>query len=229
MTVEPAHEQASRKYDQFKRLKLIKRLLLYGSALGFSVFNRKDVYNAIEYIWSCYVAKTHDQPYDTLIWHYSYAVVEMGATLANFVFLMMGAYFSYLIIWIIWQPEDCDEIQLEYRRSEAEKSYRQLVREDRIYETAENVLKQNIELRSQLDSVNDELLKLQDRLIRIKFETYAIESNQRGKRAGKRAAATSLDLFDAKPHTPKPCDQSQARAIKKKWRISKRRRSAPEF
>ena len=225
----PDYKAAGHKLNHYKRLKLIKCILLLGSTLSFTVFRRTDVSMTLQFLWSCFVAQTHDQPVESLYDHFSYAVINLGPTLVDFLFVMIAIYFVYFFICLIWPAEDEDENYLEYLCREAEKSYKQRIREARLYETAEDTLEQNIKLRSQLGCVNNELLKLQDRLVKIKLEISAIEIKQRGKTTKKSAPDDAPDLFKVAPYPRKLCDEPQSRAIKRKWGISRRPRNTPEF
>lgn len=224
MKVKTVSREAEYKYDQYKRLKLIKRALLLGSALSFTVINRADVSAALQFLWSCYVSQRHDQPFEELNDHYHFAVFEIGSTVTQFVIVMSVAYFCSLTISLIWLAEDNDELRLEYQRQEAEKSYRQLAREARLYATSEDILEQNIKLRTQLRPINDELSKLHDRLIKIRLEVAAID-NKPSPMPPKKQPAAEPDLFEAAPCPQKPL----ARDIAAKWRIPKRRRDTPKF
>ena len=224
MTVKTVSREAEYKFDQYKRLKLIKRALLLGSGLVFLVIKKAEAKETFQFLWSCYVSRRHDQPFDEIAEHYRFSVLDIADTAALFAYVMAAAYLLYIIISLMWPAEDQDEVRLEYRRREAEKNYRQLAREARLYATSEDILEQNIKLRDQLLPINDELSKLHDRLIKIRLEVAAIDNKQNPKPPKKQPAAEP-DLFEAAPCPQKPL----ARDIAAKWRIPKRRRDTPKF
>ena len=226
-----AHErdvnEAEYKFVQFTRLRLIKRTLILGSGLGFVIINWSNVVEALQYLWSCYVSKKHNQPLNDIAEHYRFSVFEIGNTLMLFAFVMGAASFGSNMISLIWPAEDKDQLRLEYLSRSAQKYYEQLKREARLYETAENVLEQNVKLRAQLGPINDDLMRMSDALTKMRVEMSVIDTKRRPKHLikSKQTTSSALDLFEHTSCPPKPLTH----AIKAKWRISKRRRSPPEF
>ena len=226
VTFDPDNEyrHSDYKFDQFKRLKRIKQGLLWVSGLGFIILKRADVNETLQFLWSCYVSKRHDQPFDEIEKHYRFSVFEIGDTVNQFAFVMAAAYCAYVVFALLCPAEDKDELSLEQWRREAEKNYQQLKRETRLYETAQDILKENQKLRGQFAPINNHLIKLQERLVRVRLEITAIESVQSGKTVKKRSRPEA-DLFETAPSPPK----TPARTIRAKRRLPKRRRNIPKF
>ena len=226
-----AHErdvsEAEYKFEHFARLRLLKPTLILGSGLGFVGINWSDVVEALQFLWSCYVSKRHDQPFNDIAEHYRFSVFEIGNTLMQFAFVMVAAYFCHHMICLISPAEDKDQSRLEYLSRSAQKHYEQLKREARLYETAENILEQNIKLRAQLAPINDELMRMGDALTKMRVEMSALDAKRSSRRVTKpkQVASPALDLFEFTHAPPKPLTHT----IKAMWRMGKPRRGAPKF
>ena len=218
------HHHANYKFDQFKRLKRIKQVLLWASGLGFIILKRAEVNETFQFLWSCHVSARHNQHFNKIENDYKFSIVEIGDTLNQFAFVMVSAYCVYIVIALLCPAEDKDELSLEQWRREAEKNYQQLKRETRLYETAQDILKENQKLRDQFAPINNHLIKLQERLVRVRLEITALESVQSGKTVKKRSRPEA-DLFETAPSPPK----TPARTIRAKRRLPKRRRNIPKF
>jgi hypothetical protein len=219
--------EAEYKFEHFTRLRLLKRTLILGSGLGFVVINWSNVVEALQFLWSCYVSKRHDQPFNDIAEHYSFSVLEIGNTLMQFAFVMVGACFCHHMICLISPAEDKDQSRLEYLSRSAQKYYEQLKREAQLYKTAENILEQNMKLRAQLGPINDELMRMGDAMTKMRVEMSAIDAKRSSRRITKpkQVASPAPDLFEHTPCPPKPLTHT----IKAKWRMGKPRRGAPKF
>ena len=227
MEHERDRSEAEYKFAHFSTLRLLKRTLILGSGLGFVVINWSNVVEALQFLWSCYVSKRHDQPFNDIAEHYGFSVLEIGNTFIQFAFVMVGAYFCHHVICLISPAEDKDQSRLEYLSRSAQKYYEQLKREAQLYKTAENILEQNIKLRAQIAPINDDLMRMGDALTKMRVEMSALDAKRSSRRVTKpkQVASPAPDLFE---HTPRP-PKSLTHSIKAKWRITKPRRGAPKF
>ena len=196
----------------------IKATIRLSGLIMFLLVNFYTILPTLKFIWACYFVRRHNTPISADVAHADFAIVTAGNTIAWAMIFAMIVYIACRLVDLVWPRMEPDEAELEDSRRAVLKRCKLIQRETKSLEFTEKLLENNAALRNALS-------KLQDELTKIRLETDKIQTRKKTSRNSAQDAAATDDLFDHKPHEPRP--QQRLRPFHKK--MANRAKSAPRL